>query len=95
MTLIIILLNFLHDYKPISMEGVMSLPELIELLSEKQAAEYIGGLTPKALQAWRCRGGGPPFFKIGRLIRYERTDLDGWLSTRRRESTADTGRGGR
>lgn len=70
----------------------MSLQELIELLSEKQSAEYLGGLTPKALQAWRVRGGGPTFLKIGRLVRYSKADLDTWLATRRRESTSDKGR---
>lgn len=59
------------------------------LLTEQQAAEYLGGLTPKALQAWRVRGGGPPFLKIGRLIRYRESDLHSWLESRIRTSTSE------
>ncbi len=59
------------------------------LLTEAQAAVYLGGLTPKALQAWRVRGGGPTFLKVGRLIRYRQADLDGWLESRVRHSTSE------
>ena len=60
------------------------------LMNEKQAAKRLG-VGDKCLQAWRVKGGGPVFLKVGRLVRYTQTDLDAWLSTRRRESTSDTG----
>lgn len=69
----------------------MSLPELIKLLSERQSAEYLG-VVPKTMQAWRVRGGGPTYLKIGRLVKYTQHDLDKWLEGRRRESTSDKGR---
>jgi hypothetical protein len=41
-----------------------------KLLDEKQAAALLN-VSVKSLQAWRCRGGGPKFVKIGkRLVRY-------------------------
>jgi hypothetical protein len=33
------------------------------LLSEKQSATFLG-VTPRALQVWRQRGGGPAFVRI-------------------------------
>jgi len=62
------------------------------LLNEAQAAAILG-VVPKCLQAWRVRGGGPVFLKVGRLIRYTQVDLENWLSTRRRQSTSDKGAG--
>jgi len=63
-----------------------------ELLSEKQAADFLG-LSPRALQAWRTKGGGPPYLRIGhRTVRYSQTDLEAWLENRRFENTAQEGR---
>jgi excisionase family DNA binding protein len=28
---------------------------------------------------WRAKAKGPPFIKVGRLVRYRRTDVDAWL----------------
>lgn len=57
------------------------------LLNEKQAARLLG-VGAKALQAWRCRGVGPTFLKIGRLVKYSQADLDTFLEGCRRESTS-------
>jgi hypothetical protein len=43
-------------------------------LNENQAAEFLG-LSVRTLQAWRVRGGGPPYVKIGRTVRYQRHRL--------------------
>lgn len=64
------------------------------LLNEAQAAKVLG-VVPKCLQAWRVRGGGPTYLKIGRLVKYSQTDLDVWLETRRRQSTSDKGQAAR
>ena len=58
-------------------------------LDEIEASDYMGGLSPKTLQAWRFRGSGPRFFKIGRLVRYLKNDLDEFLKSRSRTSTSD------
>jgi Helix-turn-helix domain len=43
-------------------------------LNENQAAEFLG-VSVRTLQAWRVRGGGPPYVKIGRSVRYQRRQL--------------------
>jgi hypothetical protein len=59
------------------------------LLNESQAASFLG-FTPRALQAWRCRGGGPVFVRVSaRAIRYRRRDLTKWVEERLRVSTSD------
>jgi excisionase family DNA binding protein len=54
--------------------------ELI-LLTEQQAAQVLT-VKEKTLQAWRVRGGGPKFVKLGRCVRYRREDLDKFLDER-------------
>ena len=59
------------------------------LLNESQAAQFLG-FSQRALQAWRCRGGGPEFIKVSaRAIRYSRRSLIAWIDDRRRSSTSD------
>jgi hypothetical protein len=64
-----------------------------ELMDEKAAAGYLGKLSPKTLQAWRLRGTGPIFRKIGRTVRYLREDLDHYIQQQARQSTSQTGIG--
>jgi hypothetical protein len=33
------------------------------------------------VRRWRLVGGGPPFIKIGNLVRYRRTDVEAWLAS--------------
>lgn len=55
---------------------------LKELLDEKTAAEYLD-TQPGTLAVWRSTGRyAIPFVKIGRNVRYRRTDLDAWLAQR-------------
>jgi hypothetical protein len=42
------------------------------------AAAYIG-VAPKTLAIWRSAGKGPRFYKLGRLIVYQREDLDAYF----------------
>jgi len=42
----------------------------------------------KTLQVWRCRGGGPPFYKIGRLVRYRLSEVEAFIDSRRVHSTS-------
>lgn len=61
-------------------------------MTTKQAAEYTG-LAKATLETRRCRGGGPPYVKLGgrrgSAIRYLRSDLDQWLEARRFRNTAE------
>ncbi|MCY1705855.1 MULTISPECIES: helix-turn-helix domain-containing protein [Pannonibacter] len=44
------------------------------LLTEREAADFLK-ISHRALQAWRVRGAGPAFVKVGRLVRYRRAAL--------------------
>lgn len=45
--------------------------------------------TTNSLKTMRCRGVGPRYVKIGKTIRYRRSDLDEWAARHIRE-TSDT-----
>ena len=53
---------------------MQSLSDLDQAINEAQAAEFLG-VSVRTLQAWRVRGGGPPYVKIGRAVRYQRRAL--------------------
>jgi hypothetical protein len=57
--------------------AVVSLPAPLDPdagCNEMQAAIFLG-VSVRTLQAWRVRGGGPPYMKIGRAVRYQRRAL--------------------
>ena len=59
-------------------------PSSIELLDEQQAA-IILQITPGTLSVWRSNGRYKlPFIKVGRNVRYKRSDLEVWLESRTR-----------
>jgi hypothetical protein len=65
----------------------MSQDTNINIMSTEKAAFYIG-LSPATLEAWRCRGGGPIFIKLGKAVRYRQNDLDEFLNRHARLSTS-------
>lgn len=58
--------------------------------SNREAADYLG-LKAATLNKWRVFGQGPPFIKVGHLVRYRKADLDAFLQSRLRRSTSDSG----
>jgi excisionase family DNA binding protein len=54
-------------------------------LTERQVAEQLG-LSVSTLRAWRHRGKGPRFLRLGRSVRYLPSDVDEFL----RASAVDT-----
>jgi hypothetical protein len=44
------------------------------------------GVTEKGLYAWRRTRRGPPFLRIGRMIRYTEDDVCSWLDAQREET---------
>jgi excisionase family DNA binding protein len=54
----------------------------------EEAAEYLRS-SPSTLAKLRLYGGGPVFTRIGRVIRYRRSDLDHWMSGKLVRSTSD------
>lgn len=46
------------------------------------AAKYVG-FSPRTLKAWRSRGEGPDYHVVaGRYVRYDRADLDAFVTGR-------------
>jgi excisionase family DNA binding protein len=58
------------------------------LFTDRQAAEFLN-CTRGALERWRRERRGPPYIKLGRLVRYARHDLVKWLAQKRIQ-TPDT-----
>ena len=61
--------------------------QIDHLLREDEVAGHLG-IPKRTIQAWRLRGEGPPFFKLGRAVRYRCSDLEAWLAENRATSTA-------
>jgi hypothetical protein len=47
-------------------------------------------LEASTLEAWRCRGGGPRFIKVGRLVKYRGRDLIAFLDERTCRNTIES-----
>lgn len=60
------------------------------LLTERAAADLLA-VSPRTLQAWRIRGGGPRYVKIAAAVRYRPEDLAAFIDSETRRHTADTG----
>lgn len=60
-----------------------------EPLQDESAISKRLNCETKTLQAWRSRGGGPPFVKVGRLVRYRPQDVEAWIESRRVASTSE------
>lgn len=59
------------------------------LMLELDAADFLG-FSCRALQAWRYRGTGPTFVKVGsRAVRYRRRDLVAWIESNLKSSTSE------
>lgn len=54
------------------------------MLTEDEAAAFLACKRP-TLTAWRKKGTGPPFYQIGRLIRYSEQDLAEFLKGKRQD----------
>ena len=60
---------------------------LIPFVDTTAAARYLS-LSPHSLECYRSLGGGPPFYKFGKFVRYAVADLEGWAAERRHDRTA-------
>ena len=55
-----------------------------DLLLTRQQVELVFGFpTKRYLELVANRSGGPPEIRIGRTVRYRRTDVRGWLDAHR------------
>lgn len=48
------------------------------LMDEAATADFLD-VKVKTLNHWRVIGEGPPYVKLGRLVRYDPRDLDQWI----------------
>jgi hypothetical protein len=62
--------------------------DLDAALNETQTAEFLG-VSTRTLQAWRVRGGGPSFMKLGRAVRYQRRELIAFQRQRTVSNTSE------
>jgi excisionase family DNA binding protein len=59
-----------------------------EMLTTAAAAGLLG-VSPTTLAIWRSVGRHDlPYCKVGRLVRYRRSDLDAWVARRTRTRSA-------
>jgi hypothetical protein len=59
------------------------------LYAEGPAADLLN-VSVRTLQAWRVRGGGPRFVKLGRAVRYTLADLESFVYSQLRAHTSAT-----
>jgi hypothetical protein len=62
-----------------------------DLLTTMAVAAWLG-VSAEWIEIGRGQRYGPPFVKIGRMVRYRRGDVIDWLRSRTYASTADYGR---
>ena len=61
---------------PLEVEVTSGLP----LLTTEAAARQLG-VSPRTMEGWRSRGGGPQYVSISRnVVRYRASDLDAWVA---------------
>ena len=63
-------------------DNLITTHTLDPLLSDREVAALISRARP-TLQKDRLRGGGIPFVKLGRQVRYRRSDVERWFADRR------------
>lgn len=61
------------------------------LWNESQCAEF-RGCAVSSIQKERLRGDGPPFVKMGRLVRYRPKDVRDWIAKQVIGSTSEYGK---
>ncbi|PKK36787.1 hypothetical protein BWI96_10475 [Siphonobacter sp. SORGH_AS_0500] len=69
-------------YQGVISDNSIPTPLLPELMDRKTAAKYLG-VAPDTLSVWACTKRYPlKRIKIGRSVRYRRSDLDAFLQER-------------
>jgi len=60
-----------------------------EVLIDQVRLSKMLGISTKTAEAWRSRRGGPPYIKVGSLVRYRVSDVMRWIERRTVESDAE------
>ena len=61
------------------------------LVDQEEIAKCLK-VAPKTMEAWRSRGGGPPYILVGRLVRYSPEMVRKWVNSNVRHSTSEAGK---
>lgn len=61
------------------------------LIDGRQLASWLG-LSPRTIEVWRWKGGGPKYRKVGRYVRYRKGVVREWMESREFENTAQYGK---
>lgn len=56
-------------------------PQMDDLIGVTELGKYLGGVSKDWIYQ-RTAGNEIPFVKVGRMIKFRRSDIDRWLSTR-------------
>ena len=56
---------------------------------DTSGASALTGISESTLEKQRLTGGGIPFIKAGRLVKYSVADIHAWMAARRRCSTSE------
>ncbi len=59
------------------------------LLTVQELAEYLA-VPVATIYQWRYRREGPPGFRVGRHVRYRRSDVEDWIESQLREEASMT-----
>lgn len=59
----------------------------MRLLTQREAADVLR-LSERTLERLRVQGGGPPYVKANRAVRYRESDLEAWVAARVVSSTS-------
>lgn len=54
--------------------------KMVAMLDQNDVAALLK-VSPKTMEYWRCRGGGPRYLKVGKLARYLESDVREYIST--------------
>ncbi len=60
----------------------------MDYLLDDEKLSSVLDVSVGTLANWRYQGRGPRFVKVGRHVRYRRSDVEDWLERNARESTA-------
>jgi predicted DNA-binding transcriptional regulator AlpA len=58
------------------------------ILDQKRVASLLG-ISTRTLERYRVSGTGPRYVKLGKLVRYLKTDIDAWIQQNLSGSTSE------
>ena len=68
------------------------IPDHPDALLFTAEAAFLLGVSPRTLECWRLRGGGPPYVCVTpKAVRYSRVRLEDFVAARIKRSTKDPG----